>query len=305
MTAATDHTLTDRQLRFIFEYLKDQNASAAAVRAGYAEKSRASQASELMNNEAVRERIRVEMQGLLAELRCSALALMKERMRGAFFRAEKMFRSGWEPLALDEMEEETRQALEVSTVQRKSGPVVRVRQPDRDKALRALEKVHERLDKLNEQYYAKLEREGRVPSLEEIESMDGGGVEGAVRDIPEKDQVLSGRVAPVEKTAVIFSEIPRVLSGAAGAAEKTVASFSEKHQVLLGSARPMEKTAGLFSKKCQVLSGSAVCAGMQPVVFPLKHMVLSGCGVRPGGASGDVGRGSGGASGGQRMSALV
>ncbi|MDB5805535.1 MAG: Terminase small subunit [Betaproteobacteria bacterium] len=39
--------LTHRQERFVFEYLKDQNASAAAC-AGYSAESRASQASELM-----------------------------------------------------------------------------------------------------------------------------------------------------------------------------------------------------------------------------------------------------------------
>ncbi|HEY4370621.1 MAG TPA: terminase small subunit, partial [Burkholderiales bacterium] len=185
-----EHSLTDRQLRFVFEYLQDQNASAAAVRAGYAEKSRAAQAHQLMNNPAVQERIRLEMQSLLAELRCSALALMKERMRAAFFRAGKMFKEGWELAAPDEMDEETRAALEVRTVLRKSGPVVYTRQPDRNKALRALERVHERLDMLNEKHWARLEKEGRLKSLEEIEAMDDGG-EMPV-DFPEKPMVFSG-----------------------------------------------------------------------------------------------------------------
>jgi len=44
--------LTDRQERFVFEYLKDQNASAAAERAGYTAKNMASQGNELMNNPA-------------------------------------------------------------------------------------------------------------------------------------------------------------------------------------------------------------------------------------------------------------
>ncbi len=79
------HTpLTFRQERFVLEYLKDQNASAAAERAGYTAQNLASQGSELMKNPAVRDRVRIEMQNLLAELRCSALELMKQRMRAAF-----------------------------------------------------------------------------------------------------------------------------------------------------------------------------------------------------------------------------
>ena len=209
--------LTDRQLRFVFEYLQDQNASAAAVRAGYSEKTRASQASDLMKIPAVRERIRVELESLLAELRCSALALMKERMRAAFFRAEKMFGAGWEMLPLEEMEPETRAALQVSAVLRKSGPVIRMRQPDRDRALRALEKVHERLEKLNEQYYAQLERAGAVPSLEEIEAMDAGGEPGSADDFSKITQVLSGSGAGRDAAAANFSDKTQVLSGWAGA----------------------------------------------------------------------------------------
>jgi phage terminase small subunit len=241
--AEPDGTLTDRQLRFVFEYLIDQNASAAAVRAGYSEKSRASQANELMNNEAVRERIRLELSSLLAEAGCSELQLILERKRAAFFRAVKMFKSGWEVLPLDEMEEETRRALEVSTVMSKSGPVVKVRQPDRHKALRALERVHERLEKINEAYYAKVEKEGRCPSLEEIEAMDGGGVEVATES-SEKPMVFSGcgqGTAPeggLRGNGAEFMNLekPAVFSGlAAGAGAGVLANQNPEHpQVLSG-----------------------------------------------------------------------
>jgi phage terminase small subunit len=172
-------TLNFRQERFVLEYLKDQNASAAAARAGYTAKNMAQQGSELLNNPAIRERVRAEMQAMLAEIRCSAFALMKQRMRAAFFDAGKLFGSGWDPLDPGELDGETRAAVEVTTVMRKSGPVVRMKQPDRDRALRALEKVHERLDRLNEQHWAKLAREGKVKTLEEIEAMDAGEAQQA------------------------------------------------------------------------------------------------------------------------------
>jgi phage terminase small subunit len=244
MTASStlDDALTDRQLRFVFEYLIDQNASAAAARAGYSEKSRASQANELMKNEAVRERIRLELASLLAEAGCSEMQLILERRRAAFFRAEQMLGAGWEPLPPGEMAEEVRRAVEVCTAMGRGGPVVKVRQPDRHKALRALERVHERLEKANEAYWARLEKEGRCRSLVEIEAMDaqegqagaengekswdlyGGTGEGAAAQVvenAEKDGGLSGfgqRAAPFDRLRANgsgrgISEKPAGLSG--------------------------------------------------------------------------------------------
>jgi phage terminase small subunit len=206
-------TLTFRQQRFVLEYLKDQNASAAAARAGYTAQNMASQGNELMKNPAIRERVREEMQSLLAEIRCSALELMQERMRAAFFRGDKLIGDNWEPIPLDQLDEDTRDGIEVSVVMRKSGPVVRVKQPDRDKALRALEKAHARLDQLNQRYWEKLEKEGQVQSLEEIEAMDGGGVQGPADDFSQKHQVLSGSGEPGQAGGFNFSEKHQVLSG--------------------------------------------------------------------------------------------
>ena len=49
--------LTDKQERFAHEYLIDQNASAACLRAGYSAHSHAVQAAKLMQNRAVRKRV--------------------------------------------------------------------------------------------------------------------------------------------------------------------------------------------------------------------------------------------------------
>jgi phage terminase small subunit len=263
LAATPDDTLTYRQLRFIFEYLIDQNASAAAVRAGYSEKSRASTANELMNNPAVQARLREEMQSLLAEARCTALDLMKERMRAAFFRAEKMFSKGWEMRALEEMEQETRDALEVRSVSRKSGPVLHIRQPDRDKALRALEKVHERLERLNEKYWARLEKEGKIKSLAEIEAMDGGGVEQA--EVPADAGAGGG---------ADFSAMSMVFSGSAVDARVLPAQIpGGTGQLAADAARPRAD----FSAQPYGFLGSAAGAGAPGYVFPAKTMVFSGC----------------------------
>jgi phage terminase small subunit len=245
-----DTQLTFRQERFVFEYLQDQNASAAAARAGYSEKWRASAANDLMKSEAVRERIRIEMESLLAELRCSALMLMKERMRAAFFRAGKMFSAGWELLAPDEMEAETRDALEVSTVIRKSGPVVRMKQPDRDRALRALERVHERLDRLNEAHYAKMEKAGAVASLEDFERRADALLEEDAR------------------LADVVAQQAGDLSGLGANEEIGLKLFCEKPRDLLGSA-PQTGTPGrVFPFKPRVLSGWEISSMPQPQASP-------------------------------------
>jgi phage terminase small subunit len=283
-------SLTFRQERFALEYLKDQNASAAAARAGYTARNMAAQGHELLNNPAIRERVRVEMEAMLAEIRCSAFALMKQRMKAAFFDAGRLFKGGWELRAPEELDEETRAAVEVTSVTRRSGPVVRMRQPDRDRALRALEKVHERLDRLNEAHYAALEKAGKVRSLAEIEAMD------AAEPAPqffEKDQVLSGcgenqdsEIAA--KTMVLsgfgLSEGARPSTGSGrtvGEGElgcvAGVGEISAKHQVLSGcrqapgdtkeaggrmhapnraARRRMAKAACDFSAEPMVLSGS-------------------------------------------------
>jgi len=281
--------LTHRQLRFVFEYLQDQNASAAAVRAGYSEKSRAAQAHELMNNPAVQERIRVELQSLLAELRCSALELMKERKRAAFFRAGKMFKAGWELAAPDEMEEETAAALEVRTVLRKGDPVVHMRQPDRNKALRALERVHERLDVLNERHYARLEKAGRVKSLEEIEAMDGGGASAAAAaDFSEKPMVFSGSTTNVVESAADFGEKAMVLSGSTTNVVEPAVDFRNKAMVpqggflrgvCSGATAHVVEPAADFGEKAMVLSGSTTNAVEPAIDFRKKPMAFSGSGL--------------------------
>jgi phage terminase small subunit len=189
-------TLTDRQERFIEEYLIDQNASAAAARAGYTARNMAAQGSELMNHPEIRERIRAAMRDVLAEIRASALDLMKKRVAAVYFDPIRLFRDGWEPMPVEEMDAETRALVEVRTVMRKSGPVTTVKQPDRDKALRALERFHEKLERLQEKEAERLWKAGLCLSLEEIEALDGGGVEA--QENAEICQDLSGSADAVD-----------------------------------------------------------------------------------------------------------
>jgi phage terminase small subunit len=254
-------SLTFRQERFALEYLKDQNASAAAARAGYMAKNMAAQGHELLNIPAIRDRIRMEMDAMLAEIRCSAFALMKQRMKAAFFDAGKLFKGGWELRAPEELDAETRSAVEVTSVTRKSGPVVRMKQPDRDRALRALEKVHERLEKLNEAHYAALEKAGKLPTLEEIEAMDAGEVSAQPVENAEKCRVLSGstfHLADLGSPGPVPGLSERGTRPSTGSGRTArECDISEKPRVLSGSAGGLNASASRVPVKTQILSGSS------------------------------------------------
>jgi phage terminase small subunit len=247
--------LTDRQERFIEEYLIDQNASAAAARAGYTARNMAAQGSELMNHPEIRERIRAAMQDVLAEIRASALDLMKRRVAAVYFDPIRLFKAGWEPMPVEEMDAETRALVEVRTVMRKSGRVVYVKQPDRDKALRALERFHEKLERLQEKEAERLWKAGLCLSLEEIEALDGGGAEG--EGISDKPHVLSG--GGVEEGGN-FSQKGMVLSGSGDGLDPRLRGDAPK-EVPLGHDK--QWGVGVSRENCeddQVLSGWSVGA---------------------------------------------
>ena len=139
----TTMQLSDRQERFIHEYLLDLNAAAAARRAGYAGSTRGKQAADLMKHPLIRERIDLALAEMFAALDITAMGLMRERARAAFFRAERMFDEAGMLLPLTKMDEGTRAALTVHQDVRPDGKAtLRIRQPDRMKALAALEKAY-------------------------------------------------------------------------------------------------------------------------------------------------------------------
>ena len=266
-------TLTFRQERFVFEYLKDQNASAAAARAGYTASNLASAGSELMKSPAIRDRVRLEMQNLLAEAQCSVMDLLKERMRAAHFRVDKVIAPSWKLRPLEEIDEETRQALEVSTVLRRGVPEVRLRQPDRHQALRALERVHEKLERLEQQEYRRLEKAGELPTLEAIEAAEAAAVaEEAQRlaaESSEKGQELSGchAVVPADGAGAesIFAKNDSCLLSPGAMSVAPRLQTVKKDQGLSGSAaRPAEATRARFAEIPKVLSGSNWAARRVP-----------------------------------------
>lgn len=150
------HTLSDRQERFVLEYAIDQNASAAAGRAGYSPKSRGAQAARLMNDPLVRERIQAELADLFARLRLNATEVLQRQVRAAYLDPAKLFDARQEAIPLEQLDEETRDGLTVSYSHRSNGDkVMRVCQTPRHIALAVLQKRLDKFDKLQQQTYAR------------------------------------------------------------------------------------------------------------------------------------------------------
>jgi hypothetical protein len=131
--------LNDKQQRFVLEYLQDQNAAAAARRAGYSDSTRGSHAATLMKNPLIRERINEEMAALFARLRVNAFSILQAQSRAAFFDPRKMFDTKGEPVPISQLDEDTACALNVSYDSGPRGKTLRVRQAPRHVALAALE----------------------------------------------------------------------------------------------------------------------------------------------------------------------
>jgi len=136
--------LSDKQLRFVHEYLQDQNAAAAARRAGYSDSTRGSHAAALMKNPLIRARIDAEMADLFERLRINAFRLLQAQSRAAFCDPRKLFSADGTPVPLHELDEETAGALTVSYEDRPKGKVLRVKQSPRHLALAALENRYEK-----------------------------------------------------------------------------------------------------------------------------------------------------------------
>jgi phage terminase small subunit len=132
--------LNPRQERFILEYLKDQNASAAAIRAGYSAKTKGTHAAELMRNPLVQERISLGLTDLYAEMGVNVLKLMTMQTRMAFFDPIHLFDENGDPVPIHQLDPDIRKLLTVGYAKSAKGMSLSVRMPNKQQAIAALER---------------------------------------------------------------------------------------------------------------------------------------------------------------------
>ena len=122
-------TLTPKQDLFVREYLKDLNATQAAIRAKYSAKTASWIGPQLLGKTHVREAIDKAMARRAKKLDISAERVLLEVARLSFFDPRKLFYPDGNPRPISELDDDTAAAiagLDVSTTRTEDGEATQV-----------------------------------------------------------------------------------------------------------------------------------------------------------------------------------
>lgn len=103
--------LTARQERFVKEYLVDLNATQAALRAGYSEKTAYSQGQRLLKHVEIQAAVQTEMEKRSKRVEITQDRVLLEYARLAFFDPRKLFDEEGAPKHITDLDEATAAAL--------------------------------------------------------------------------------------------------------------------------------------------------------------------------------------------------
>ena len=137
--------LTLKQQRFVQEYLADLNATAAAKRAGYSQKTAYSIVQENLKKPEIQSAIQQAKEALQKRTEITQDMVLRETAKLAFFDIRKMFDENGRPLDISKLDDGTAAALvglEVQDVAGSDGDgfVKKYRMADKLKALELLGK---------------------------------------------------------------------------------------------------------------------------------------------------------------------
>lgn len=145
MAKTNDHGLTDKQELFCHEYIKDFNATQAAIRAGYSQKTAKAIGSENLTKLDVSNRVK-ELTKDHAAKNESLMALIKaELVKIAFANKKSVARWNASGVTFKDSEEltddEAASVSEVSETVNENGGTLKIKQHDKVKALELLAKM--------------------------------------------------------------------------------------------------------------------------------------------------------------------
>lgn len=103
--------LTHRQQRFVDEYLIDLNATQAAIRAGYSEKTAYSMGQRLLKNVEIQAAIQKAMQKRSQRVDITADRVLTELAKLAFFDIRKLLDDEGKPISMQNLDDETAAAI--------------------------------------------------------------------------------------------------------------------------------------------------------------------------------------------------
>lgn len=103
--------MTPKQQLFVREYLVDLNATQAAQRCGYSEKTAYAQGCRLLKDAEVAAAIQAAMDKRAAKTEITAERVLQEIARLAFFDPAKLYDEQGRPRPIHELDEDTRRAI--------------------------------------------------------------------------------------------------------------------------------------------------------------------------------------------------
>ena len=103
--------ITPKQQRFVDEYLVDLNATQAAVRAGYSERTANEQGCRLLANVSVKKLIAEAISKRSQETKITAERVLQELGRVAFFDPRKLLNADGSPKPINELDDDTAAVL--------------------------------------------------------------------------------------------------------------------------------------------------------------------------------------------------
>lgn len=103
--------LTPKQRRFVAEYLKDQNGTQAAIRAGYAENSANEQAARLLAKDSVRKIVDSKLEKIESNVILTINRILEEIGRLALVDVGQAYSPNGKLLPFDQMPEDVRRCI--------------------------------------------------------------------------------------------------------------------------------------------------------------------------------------------------
>lgn len=103
--------LTDKQSRFVEEYLIDLNGTQAAIRAGYSAKTAGWICQELLTKTHIQQAIQKRRTALSKKVEITQERVLQEYARIAFFDPRKVFDSTGAPRQIHELDDDTAAAI--------------------------------------------------------------------------------------------------------------------------------------------------------------------------------------------------
>lgn len=185
--------LNAKQTKFVNEYLKDLNASQAAIRAGYSKNTSRSIANKLMTNADIQAEISRKMDKRAARTEITADRVLLELSRLAFLDVRKAFNKDGSLKAIHELDDDTAAAVagmditEFGSGDEQSGVVKKIKLSDKKGALElVMRHLGMNTTPVNADLDSELKRieiERRKIELERMKQGGGASMEDVLRDL--------------------------------------------------------------------------------------------------------------------------